>query len=553
MYFNNLFYTLNYSTKLFNHRIISLAIIIFASSFVSAQVKPTSFIIGNELEKQNSTYDETPSSNSITDIVTIGDTIWLGSSRGLSRSTDKGATWKNYYRSEIFGEESVSALAYHSATNSIWCATAHSVERSGQNLPEGSGIHFSTDNGETWKSAAQPIDNETDTLVQYGISMIRALPVTVAIQNITYDIAFTKEHVWIVSFAGGARKVRFDSLFANTNSKWERVVIPPDYLDSINQTDTLKFSLQPVAGKFGTENNLNHRVFSLAGIDDSSICIGSAGGINLTRDNGKSWLKFKHQNQDFPISGNFVVALAYNSFDKTIWSASWKAEDLNESYAVSYSTDFGKTWRVSLESEKAHNFGSFFNQVICATDNGAFRTYDGGSSWSNTGTIFDINTKLKLNTTVFYSAAFLKNEAIWLGSVDGLVKNSEIENLWTDKWTILFATQPLSSKEDSYAFPNPFSPRNEILKIKYGTGGQSLDVSIRIYDFGMNYIRTIIQNAPRVPVHSVSGGLGNELNGVLDFWDGRDDNGSVVPNGVYFYRIDRGNLEPVYGKIVVMQ
>lgn len=526
---------------------------LFSSCILFAQLKPSSFKLGGEFDKLNASKDETPASNSITDIVTIGDTIWLGTSRGLSQSTDKGASWKNYYRTKPFDEESISALAYHEATNTIWCATAHSVERSGQRLPEGSGIHYSSNNGATWKSFSQPLDAETDTLVQYGINLIRALPVTVAIQNIAYDIAFTKDYVWIVSFAGGARRAKFDSLFANPNFKWERVVIPPDYLDSIKQTDTLKFSLQPVSGKFGTENNLNHRVFAAAGIDDSSICIGTAGGINLTRDNGKSWVKFKHQNQDYPISGNFIVALAYNKYDSAIWSASWKAEDLNESYAVSYSADFGKTWSVTLESEKAHNFGSFFNQVISATDNGAFRSYDGGSSWVNTGTIIDSNTKLPLNTKVFYSAAFLKNESIWLGSTDGLVKNGEIGNSWSDKWTVYFATQPLASREDSYAFPNPFSPRNENLKIKYGTGGQSLDVTIRIYDFGMNYVRTVIQNATRVPVHSVSGGAGSELNGVLDYWDGRDDNGNVVPNGVYFYRIERGALEPIFGKIVVMQ
>lgn len=527
--------------------------ILIATTLTFAQFKPTTFKVGSELEKQSAAFDETPASNSITDIIAVGDTIWLGTSRGLSQSTDKGASWKNFYRTNPFGEESISALAYHSATNTIWCATAHSVEKSGQMLPEGSGIHYSSDNGNTWKSFAQPIDLATDTLVQYGINLIRALPVTVAIQNITYDIAFTKDEVWIVSFAGGARKARLDSLFANLNYDWERVVIPPDYLDSIKQTDTLKFSLQPVSGKFGNENNLNHRVFALAGIDDSSICIGTAGGINLTRDNGKSWVKFKHQNQDYPISGNFIVALAFNKFNNTIWGASWKAEDLNESYAVSYSSDFGKTWSVALESEKAHNFGMFFNQVIAATDNGAFRSYDGGSTWYNTGTIIDTSTKLKLNTSVFYSAGFLKNESIWLGSTDGLVKNGEIGNSWSDKWSILFATQPLSSKEDSYAFPNPFSPRNEILKIKYGTGGRTLEVTIRIYDFGMNYVRTVIQNASRVPTHSVSGGVGNELNGVLDFWDGKDDNGNVVPNGVYFYRIERTNFEPIYGKIVVMQ
>ena len=32
-------------------------------------------------------------SNSVTDIIITGSTMWLGNGRGLSRSTDGGATW----------------------------------------------------------------------------------------------------------------------------------------------------------------------------------------------------------------------------------------------------------------------------------------------------------------------------------------------------------------------------------------------------------------------------------------------------------------------------
>jgi flagellar hook assembly protein FlgD len=57
----------------------------------------------------------------------------------------------------------------------------------------------------------------------------------------------------------------------------------------------------------------------------------------------------------------------------------------------------------------------------------------------------------------------------------------------------------------------------------------------------MNLVRTVIQNAPRI-------GGGEQQ----DIWDGRDENGSIVPNGVYFYRVDIGSNEPIYGKIMVL-
>ena len=92
-------------------------------------------------------------------------------------------------------------------------------------------------------------------------------------------------------------------------------------------------------------------------------------------------------------------------------------------------------------------------------------------------------------------------------------------------------------------YPNPFSPRQEQLKIKYSTGGNEASVTIRIYDFGINYVGTVIQNAPR----------NRTIEGAPEFWDGRDDNGNLLPNGVYFYRVDIDDEEPLFGKIIYMQ
>jgi len=57
-----------------------------------------------------------PASNSITDIITIGDTVWVGTGKGVSLSTDRGVTWTNFYNNEIFGTNSISAIAYDKYT-----------------------------------------------------------------------------------------------------------------------------------------------------------------------------------------------------------------------------------------------------------------------------------------------------------------------------------------------------------------------------------------------------------------------------------------------------
>lgn len=57
----------------------------------------------------------------------------------------------------------------------------------------------------------------------------------------------------------------------------------------------------------------------------------------------------------------------------------------------------------------------------------------------------------------------------------------------------------------------------------------------------MNLVRTLIQNVNK-----------NLTGEQIDFWDGKDENGNVVPNGVYFYRIDIDSNEPLFGKIIVL-
>ena len=525
---------------------ISLLILLSAFNLI-AQLNPQNYSFeNNQLRKIN---DATPRSNSILDIVIDeNNTIWLGTSRGLSRSNDNGESWKNYYNTDPFGSDGIISVAAKNGV--VWVATGRTIERDGQSLPQGTGLKYSTDNGETWTAIPQPVDNEDDVTVTYGINELRALPVTVDINNLAYDIALTNTHIFIATFAGGLRKS------SDMGQTWQRVVIPPDYLDSIKPTDTLSFSLQPVAGAFGNENNLNHRVFSVIASNDSTVWVGTAGGINKSTDDGISWRKFNHLNQEESISGNFVTALGYNKIDNSIWGATWRAEGATEFTAVSYSNNGGETWTNTLLNEQVHNFGfRYYNKsgfqfghVLAASDNGVFRSSNGGSDWIAAPIIRDSGTRSSINTTVFYSANHnvVNNlNYVWVGSTDGLARLRETNKIWEGDWKVFTASNPLASSNEVYAYPNPFKPDGaKPIKFKYSTDGQSKDVTIRIFDFGMNLIRTVIQNAPR--------NFTNESSPV-DTWDGIDDRGNEVPNGVYFYRIDIGGNDPLFGKIIVLK
>jgi hypothetical protein len=539
-----------------------LIVILLSIDIAIAQHIPSTFYLKGE-GKLYKTSSENPAGNGIGDIITIGDTIWISSSKGVNISTDKGAGWKNFYGNNAFGSEGISAIGYDRGI--FWAATTHTTDVNGTSYDVGSGLRFTTDKGQTWISIPQPIDNQGDSLVTYGINTLRALPVTVKVQNLIWDIAFTPGTIWIASFAGGLRKS------TNMGASWQRVVIPPDNLNSVKPTDTLDFCLQPVAGKFCSDNNLNYRVFSVISINDSTLYVGTAGGINKTtdaQDTFPSWTKFTHLNQDNPITGNFVVAMAYDTVKKNVWAATWQAEGSTESYGVSFTSDGGKSWNTFLDGEKVHNFGfkqHYFdlksNDVIALSDNGAFRSSNLGVNWILPNSIYDDTTKIHLSTSVFNSAASLVNHAsntndVWIGSGDGLAKLSEIpDEMWQGKWKIFRSSPSLSTQTQTYAYPNPFSPKQDVLKIKYSTGGKSSSVTIRIFDFGMNYVRTIINNTTRGRGQNshVVDNFDLQTNGVEDTWDGRDANGNIVPNGVYFYRIEFDSNNPVFGKILVLQ
>lgn len=512
-----------------------LFIVIINSYLLIAQSSIFNYKIGNEISDLSKEQFQNPLSNSITDIITIGDTIWLGTSRGVSLSTDNGLNWTNFYGQSDFGTDNVSAIAYNNGV--FWCATARSTEvTGGSTLPEGTGLKYTTNLGATWTSLPQPLDHPDSTTEQYGINTLQALPVTVAIQNLAYDIAFTPGTIWIATFAGGLRKS------TDNGQTWKRVIIPPDNLNSISPNDTLSFCLSPVAGNFCGEGNLNHRVFSVIASNNNTLYVGTANGINKSTDGGISWTKFNAQNQSEPISGNFITALGYNNSSNTVWASTWKAEDQNEFYGVSSSSNGGQSWQTFLTDERPHNFGFKNFDVMVATDNGVFRSSDNGLTWLLPNSIVDQESDAALRTKIFYDADSYSNN-VWLGSGDGLVKLVETPGkMWEGNWKIFFASKPLAANDETYCYPNPFNPRQEELKIKYSTGGQQKDVTIQIFDFGFNYIRTVIQNAPRE----------RDLEGPPDFWDGRDDNGNYVPNGVYFYRVKTGD-DAVFGKILVMQ
>ncbi len=448
-----------------------------------------------------------------------------------------GSVWHHFNESNGISERGVSGLAVRNAI--VWVAQSRTLDDEAR-TPAGEGLSYSTDGGENWTHIPQPREPEgatVDTLL-YGNNKIAALAITTAANNLSYDVALTSEAIWTANFAGMLRKS------TNNGATWSRVILPPDNLSSISPTDTLNFDLSPVSGGLGLTENYNHRVFSVHAGSDSVIWVGTAGGINKSTDGGVSWRKFSHQNQSQPISGNFVVALNTQRWNSTeiIWAATVNALGEDEQRGVSFSLDGGETWKTTLLGEFAHNIAFQDSIVYVVTDNGLFRSSDIGETWIRTGTIYDTQNMQRITSTVMYAVA-AQDSAVWLGGIDGIARTFDSPTQqFGSEWRVFRTAETVGNTSITYSYPSPVSPDDEVVRIHYSTQGRNAPVTIRIFNYAMQPVKTLIQQAQR------SGAQEHD-----EIWNGKDDYNGRISNGVYFYMVEVEGLEPVWGKIYVVE
>lgn len=488
---------------------------------------------GFRLEKNAVDPDRKMLSNTAIELMTRRDTLLLGGAKGLDLSPDRGRTWRHIGQEAPFEMEDVAAVDWYGST--LWCSLAGSEN----SLPVGRGLAVSVDNGATWKRVDQPMEAQDQSVLTlaYGNNAIKMLAVTTPINNITYDLAVTSRAVWIASFAGGLRKS------IDGGKTFTPVILPPDFLDSISPADTLAFDLSPVdRPDLGLRGNLNHRVFSVHAENDSVIWVGTAGGINRSSDGGVSWRRFSATNQSRPISGNFVVALGSNTVAgrKMVWASTINALDAREFRAISFTSDEGNNWSTALRGEFTHNFGFRDSIAYAVSNEGVWRSDDGGRSWLQFNRFVDPTQRQQATSAACYAAASM-GDSIWVAG-DGLFLTVDnATRFFGSSWSVYRAFQPVGASGKVYAYPNPFSPADDVCRVHYRTDANG-SVSIRIYDFAMMPVRTLLRNAARPPDSEQD-----------EIWNGRDDGYRRVANGLYYIEVTVGSAEPRWGKVVVLQ
>jgi len=516
-----------------------LLMVLLPGAALESQVK---YLRGFRLGSSQGSSPHIPS-NGISHMAVHDSTIWLGTSKGVAKSSDGTRSWDNFQGVAAFHYNGIYSLAVLGDT--VWAAMGYDTQLDQSSVQTGGGYAYTTDRGATWDSARQTMDSRGDSILSYGVNdSLWVLPVVVPQQNVTFGISLRPGVVWIASWASGLRRS------TDRGHSWQRTLLPTDNMNTLSPSDTLYTYLPAdtarrvkIFPRLDPRNNNNFLAFSVLAVDDDTIWCGTAGGVNKSTDKGKSWVKFSHQNQASPILGNWVIAIAEQRLPgvNRIWTTNWKANDPDEQYGVSYTENGGVSWKNILHGIKAYDFAFRDSIAYIASDSGVYRTADGGLSFIKVSNItYPAHGEVILTPEA--DCVDHLGDTILVGTPDGFATTvDDSSHQFGSSWKILRTALP-----GSYAYPNPFSPSLDVaVRIHYNSGsagGSMRTVGIEIFDFGMNRVRTLISGAARAP--------GRDFD---ETWDGRTDDGRLAANGVYFYRVRIDNDAPFFGKILLIQ
>jgi len=486
-------------------------------------------------------------SNAVSDIYALNDSVILAAtSNGLSISQDGGLSFQSYYSGEVGqgygGVAAVTALGQH-----IWFSTVFDSAGVEEVTGTGSGISYSADGGLSWTHIPQMLDHPDSNVVRVFGQDIDALPVTVPIDNITFDLAVHVNSagdtlLWAASFAGGTRVSR------DLGQSWRRVVLPPDDERTLDENTVMDFDYTPVTREdLGLAGNYNHESFSVLAYGDT-IVVGTAAGINISQDCGRTWTKYNHQSDG--ISGNFVVDL-HLAEDGTVYAACLPALGSSEIQGLSYSrrgVKGARVWEHSLDNVRLYSVGSAGDRIYAGSRDGGWLSRDGWN-WIQMNYPMDLQTGNQLYSDEIYALVPDLSGRVWAGTRDGLAYtlNDGLD------WTLIRRTAGLGRSSDILcsAYPNPFSPTR--MNVLQGTGHVRIfidfpaagEAEVQVFDFSMS---PVIRLARDAMVSSAA----------YEFvWDGRNNLGDLCANGVYFIRVlhkdDNGKQRVGWTKLIILE
>ena len=444
-----------------------------------------------------------------------------------------------------------SIAATHARQRSpVWAGLAFDT---GGGEPGAGGFLVSTDGGESFARRAPQLDAPGDSTLQYGGATLPAVPITQQAGSTPQALAFgpDADTTWVAGLRSGVR------WSADGGQSWSRAVLPPDTSRTIDpSTDTNLLLAPPLDDGRGS---LNHLGYSVLVDETGTVWAGTGRGVNrslrgtVTPSGRRGWRRFAAGDSGQGPPGALVVSLAEQPRPdgrNPVWMASWASQQQGgrlQRFGVAVTPNGGATFRQALIGERVYDLAARRTRVYAAAETGLFVSADQGRTWRSVER-FPVRGEEVLPSSLTTRAVATTETALWVGTTEGLLRlDRSVEGRLLREnptWQLFRAETPVNPEEPSeqvpdvatYAYPNPFVPsRDDLVRIAYELDAPRT-VTVTIYDFGMNRVRTITEQKPAGQQETV--------------WRGRDAQGLRVPTGTYVYTVDLGD-RTVDGKIVV--
>lgn len=502
--------------------------------------------------------------NGVTTLGTDGTTLYAGPRLVVigTDGTPRFAAEADAFRPAVAPE----ARAYSIATAGprVWVGLGFTDTAADDPTPTAAGFAVSDDAGRTWRYRFAPSDPAAATSIVYGVSTLYAEPIVSGAFAPPYGLALVGQDVFVAAGVAGLRRS------ADGGATWQRLVLPPDTLRAIAPERPAAFPVAPQGSVLpdGTRASAAHNfeAYAVAADEAGTLWVGTLGGLNRSdaadaRAGGqRAWRRFVTDPAapGGSPTGNFVTAIATQPLEgmrDPVWFATWPsplaAQGIREEYGVTVWTgdDPDGTPRFStlLRGTIAYAFAFDGARVYVAAQDGLYASPDGGRTWDVTRVFRGEDGRplpIRAGAAVFSVAVTGPPSArvLWAGSAEGLLRSADGGQTWRVARADV-PTRPATPTADApavdvYAYPNPFSPGGGALaRIRFDLAAPA-DVRVRVFDFGMNLVRTL-----------EGGARPSGANEVL--WDGTTDAGTRVANGTYVYLVEAGGRQ-LSGRLIVL-
>ncbi|MBI3511451.1 MAG: glycosyl hydrolase [Bacteroidetes bacterium] len=350
-------------------------------------------------------------------VAAIGHLYTPNKERGIFKSTDGGATWKQ----TLFIDENTGAIDLFSdpSNENVLYAVAWHRERKAWNLVEGgtsSGIYKSTDGGDSWNLITGPKSGfaQGENVGRIGLSIFQGDPkmiyAIVDNQNLPLDSVKKKDHLSPNDF----RNMTKEQFLSLDPGKLRKYLLENNFPEkySVNAVNEMVRSgkILPVA-LADYVSDANSDLFSKPIIGPE---------IYFSADGGATWKKVNTQQLD----GLFFT---YGYYFGKIWVS---PADVNEIFIAGVelmkSTDGGKTFHSSNGANQHGDHHAFWidpkrkGHLINGNDGGVNISWDDGVTWfkANTpdvGQFYSVNADMATPYNVYGG---LQDNGVWCGPSD---------------------------------------------------------------------------------------------------------------------------------------